>query len=119
MIFLDCKNNVFDNQVMRKAKIRNRYNQASNSTRDTTWESDKNVQEHITHKIAKRPTLSQQVITRLQGKDKLAHKDKQNTIITFSIARNVNVLVLASGNAILLRRFNPQFSLTISTRCGE
>ena len=37
-------------KVRKKAKIRNRYNQAPHLTKDTTWESNKNTI-HITHKI--------------------------------------------------------------------
>ena len=32
--------------VSKKAKIRNRYNQVPQLTKDTTWESDKNTRKH-------------------------------------------------------------------------
>ena len=43
--------------------IRNRYNQTSHLTQDTTWESDKNTR-NITRMRAKRSAVSQQVTTR-------------------------------------------------------
>ena len=55
-------------KVRRKAKISNRYNQV-HLTRDNVCEIDKNTQENITYKRAKRPDLSQQVTTRLQETD--------------------------------------------------
>ena len=56
--------------IKKKAKIKNQYNQVPHLIRDTIWESDKNTQESITHKKAKRSALSQQVIPRLQGIEK-------------------------------------------------
>ena len=55
--------------MVKKAKIRNRYNQVPHLTRDTIWESEKNKE--TTHK---RSALSQEVITRLQGTDKTAEQ---------------------------------------------
>ena len=49
----------------------NRYIQVWHLTQDTTWESDKNI-ENITYMRAKRLALFQQVITRLQWTDKKA-----------------------------------------------
>ena len=47
-------------KVNKKAKIRNRYNQAPHVTQDTTWESDK-TQENFKYKRTKRSALSRQV----------------------------------------------------------
>ena len=58
-------------KVSKEAKIRNRYNQVPHLTQATTWESDKNTI-NITHKRAKRLTLSQQVTTSLQWTEKKA-----------------------------------------------
>ena len=33
-------------KIMKKVKIRNRYNKVSNLNQDTTWESDKNTRKH-------------------------------------------------------------------------
>ena len=60
--------NVISSEV-KKAYIRNRYNQVPHLTRDTTLESDK-TQESITHKIVRRSALSQRVVTGLQGTEK-------------------------------------------------
>ena len=43
------------NKVRKKAKIRNRYNQAPHLTQDTTWESNKNT---IKHHIQERQEVS-------------------------------------------------------------
>ena len=55
-------------KLKKKAKNRNQYNQVPHPTGDIIWESDKNT---MKHKRAKRPVISQQVITRLQGTDKI------------------------------------------------
>ena len=47
--------------LMKKANIRNQYNQVPHLTGYTIWDSDK-TQENITHKSTKRSALSQQVI---------------------------------------------------------
>ena len=44
-------------KVIKKAKIRNRYNKVKHSTQDTTWKSDKTTKK-ITYKKAKRLELS-------------------------------------------------------------
>ena len=54
---------------VKKAKTRNLYNQVPHLTQDTIWESDKNTRKHHIRE-SQRSALSQQVITRLQGKDK-------------------------------------------------
>ena len=64
--------------TIKKAKIRNRYNQVPHLTRDTIWESDK-TQENIKHKSAKRSARAQQVITRLRGTDKTPYQRQKGS----------------------------------------
>ena len=52
-IFVLCFPNI---KLKQAAKLRNRYNQEPQLTRDTIWESDK-TQENTTHKGAKRSTI--------------------------------------------------------------
>ena len=50
---------------VKKAKIRNRYNQVPHLSQDIKWESDKN-KKNITHRRGKRSSLFHQVTTKLQ-----------------------------------------------------
>ena len=55
-------------KVVKKAKIRNQYNQVLHLTQEPYGKVTK-TQENITHKRAKRSAFSQQVTLRLQGTD--------------------------------------------------
>ena len=56
-------------QIRKKAKIRNRYNQVPHLTQNTLWESDK-ITINVIYRSAYRSALSQQVTTRLQDTDR-------------------------------------------------
>ena len=76
----------FDN-VGKKAKIRNQYNQISHLTQDTIWESDKNTRKHLIqesqevspfpasdHKVAKKSRHDNMMNTHETQKTKMMHK---------------------------------------------
>ena len=54
---------------MKKAKIRNRYNQVPYLTQDTVLESDKKTRKHHKQEESQEVNPSQQVITRIQETD--------------------------------------------------
>ena len=75
------KSSVQVTKVRNEATIRNRYNQATYLTQDTTWESNK-TQENITYKRIKRSDLSQQVtinaaMTRQESMTNTKHKKRK------------------------------------------
>ena len=59
-------------KVRKKAKIRNQYNQLPHLLQDIIWESDKNKRKHDSQEGQEVSPLFQQVITMLQGIDKIA-----------------------------------------------
>ena len=67
-------------KVRKNAKIGNLYNQVGDHKGKGQKRRKKTHQETITHKRAKKSAISQQVITRLQGTDKTAQKDKDEKI---------------------------------------
>ena len=62
-----------NNDKVKKAKIRNRYNQVPHLTRDTIWESGKNTRKHHTQEI--------QEVSLFPAGDHKAARNRKDSII--------------------------------------
>ena len=79
-------------KVMKKAKIRNRYNQVPHLTRDSMWESDKNTRKHNTQESI---DVSLICLHANKGADQPAHRHRLVSVLLHSFSWKHNSYMIA------------------------